>query len=79
MNAAEMSADVSSILCDVRAVALMLSCSVRHVHRLCDAGRLPSPVRLGSLIRWDRRVIEAWIAGGCKPVRQAAGKGGQHA
>lgn len=54
-----------SALIDVHAVASMLSCSARHVYRLCDAGRMPRPVRLGALVRWDRSVIEAWIADGC--------------
>jgi len=48
-----------SVLIDVHAVATMLSCSTRHVYRLCDGGRMPQPVRLGALIRWDRSVIEA--------------------
>jgi len=64
-----------SALIDVNAVALMLSCSPRHVYRLCDAGRMPRPVRLGSLVRWDRSVIEAWIADGCPVVAKAPGGG----
>jgi len=54
-----------SVLIDVHAVASMLACSTRHVYRLCDAGRMPQPVRLGALVRWDRSVIKAWIADGC--------------
>jgi excisionase family DNA binding protein len=56
-------------LLDVRAVAALLDCSTRHVYRLADAGRMPSPVRLGALIRWRRQDLDAWIAGGCKPCR----------
>jgi excisionase family DNA binding protein len=59
-------------LLDVRAVAQLLDCSPRHVYRLSDAGRMPEPVKLGSLVRWSRQTIEEWIAGGCKPVRQTA-------
>ena len=58
-------------LIDVRAVASWLDCSVRHVYRLHDAGRMPSALKVGSLVRWSRQVIAAWIADGCKPIRSA--------
>ncbi len=58
-------------LLDVRAVALLLDCSPRHVYRLADAGRMPPPVRLGALVRWPRQAVEDWIAAGCKPCRTA--------
>ena len=66
-------ADASAKLLDVRAVSEMLGCSQRHVYRLSDAGRMPSPVRLGSLVRWSKSSIEDWIADRCKPVRQVKG------
>lgn len=57
-------------LMTVKDVAQLLSCSTRTVYRLNDAGRLPHPVRLGTLLRWPRSAIEAWIAEGCpKPDR----------
>jgi len=52
-------------LLDVRRVAALLDCSTRHVYRLADAGRMPRPVRLGSLVRWRRAELEEWIAAGC--------------
>jgi excisionase family DNA binding protein len=56
-------------LMDVCQVAHLLNCSSRHVYRLANSGRMPRGVRLGALVRWDRRVIEAWIAAGCpRPV-----------
>ena len=59
---------------DVQAVATKLgNCSTRHVYRLADAGKMPSPIKLGALVRWDLDVLDAWIAGGCKPVRTAGG------
>src|SRR5262245_33355357 len=61
----------TSALLDVQAVAQLLDCSPRHVYRLSDAGRMPAPVKLGSLVRWSRQAIEEWIGSGCKPVRQA--------
>lgn len=58
----------SPALVDVQIVASMLDCSSRHVYRLTDAGRMPAPVRLGSLVRWRRVDVEAWIAAGCRAV-----------
>ena len=57
-------------LLDVQAVAEMLDCSTRHVYRLSDAGRMPAPVKLGSLVRWSRSAVEDWIAAGCPTCRQ---------
>tara|TARA_Y100000310_G_scaffold308193_1_gene351048 strand:- start:1791 stop:2048 length:258 start_codon:yes stop_codon:yes gene_type:complete len=51
-----------------------LGCSSRHVRRLADAGRMPRPIKLGSLVRWPRSVIEQWIADGCpKPAQMRQG------
>jgi excisionase family DNA binding protein len=63
-------------LMDVRAVAAVLRCSVRHVYRLADSGRMPPPLRIGSLVRWSPMALADWVAGGCRPVRQA-GRAGQ--
>lgn len=64
-------------LLDVRAVAALLGgCSTRHVYRLADAGKMPPPVRLGSLVRWSRLSIDEWLANDCKPVRTVTSKGG---
>ena len=35
-------------LLDIATVARMLSCSVRHVHRLRDSGRMPHPIKRAS-------------------------------
>ena len=50
-------ADASVKLLDVQTVAGMLGCSPRHVYRLSDAGRMPGPVKLGSLVRWSAIAI----------------------
>ncbi|MGA2062454.1 MAG: excisionase family DNA-binding protein [Thermoguttaceae bacterium] len=60
---------------DVETVADKLSCSSRHVYRLADAGRMPLPVRLGSLVRWDLDEIDVWISQGCPSVRNMKGVG----
>lgn len=61
-------------LLDVRAVAALLDCSPRHVYRLADAGRMPPPLRLGSLVRWRRTDMETWLAQGCPRVRPVGGR-----
>lgn len=63
--------DPLPVLLDVSAVARLLKCSTRHVQRLGEAGLMPPAVKLGALSRWPKSVIEAWITGGCKPVRAA--------
>jgi excisionase family DNA binding protein len=59
-------------LLDVRAVAALLGCSARHIYRLSEAGLMPAPRRLGSLVRWARQELLDWIATGCPPSRRAA-------
>ena len=55
---------------DVGTVASLLSCSVRHVYRLSDAGKMPRPTKLGALVRWNRAALEAWLAAGCPASRK---------
>ncbi|MFN3192291.1 MAG: helix-turn-helix transcriptional regulator [Aureliella sp.] len=55
-------------LLDVEDVAARLKCSSRSVRRLADAGKMPAPVRLGSMLRWPVAVIEEWITEGCPSV-----------
>ena len=65
---------VNAELLDVRAVAALLGgCSTRHVYRLADSGRMPRPLRLGSLVRWRRVEVLFWIERGCQPVESAGG------
>ena len=59
-----------TVLLSVKNVANMLGCSTRHVYRLSDAARMPRPVKLGSLVRWSRVVVEDWIAKGCPTCRK---------
>lgn len=66
-------ADSSAKLLDVQAVAEMLGCSTRHVYRLSDAGKMPAPVKLGSLVRWSASAIREWIDQGCPSVRRTKG------
>jgi excisionase family DNA binding protein len=59
------SLDTASALVDIEWVASQLTVSSRHVRRLLDAGSMPLPIRLGSLVRWRRQEILDWIAAGC--------------
>lgn len=51
-------------------VADRLQCSVRHVWRMHDDGRLPAALRIGRLVRWPRPLIDRWIADGCPRARR---------
>lgn len=64
----------SSVLIDVRQTSILLGCSSRHVYRLSDAGRMPRPVKLGALVRWNRSEIEQWVTAGCPSVRNMRGQ-----
>lgn len=66
------SAESPAKLLDVQAVAELCGCSTRHVYRLSDAGKMPRPLKLGSLVRWSRAAIEEWIDAGCPSCRQGA-------
>ncbi len=61
--------NVGATLVDIRAVADTLHCSTRHVSRMCDAGKMPPPVRLGALVRWRASDIGEWVAKGCPSCR----------
>lgn len=64
------SAAIPPPLIDVNEFAARLACSAKHVRRMADAGRCPPPIRLGRLLRWDRHVVDDWVAAGCPVVRQ---------
>ena len=70
-------AESAAQLIDVRAVAAELGCSQRHIYRLSDAGRMPTPVKLGALVRWRRSELSEWIANGCPSCRRDGKKGGR--
>ncbi|WP_414707219.1 helix-turn-helix domain-containing protein [Rhodopirellula sp. UBA1907] len=39
-----------------------LNCSQRHLQRLIDSGKIPPPLQVGGLYRYQPEVIEEWIA-----------------
>lgn len=67
---------VPACLMDADDLGAFLKCSVRHIYRLCDAGKMPGPVRLGHLVRWNREIIADWVSKGCPPVRNTTSHGG---
>jgi excisionase family DNA binding protein len=60
--------DTEKLLLDVQQVANLLTCSTRHCYRMADAGKMPRPLKVGTLCRWSRQSLLDWIDGGCKPV-----------
>lgn len=64
------------VMLSVEDLADRWNCSTRHVYRMADGGRIPQPIKLGTLVRWQRSVIEIWESEGCPNCRNAA-KGGQ--
>lgn len=46
-------------------VASLLKVSKRTLWRMQSAGRLPSPIRIGGIVRWRLVEVEEWIAAGC--------------
>lgn len=54
-----------ALMLSTKDVAELMQCSDRHVTNLRNEGRMPPPVKLGTLVRWPRRTIEQWIADGC--------------
>lgn len=48
-------------LLSAREVAGILGISERQVWRMVSAGELPAPKRVGTLTKWRRSEIEAWV------------------
>jgi predicted DNA-binding transcriptional regulator AlpA len=56
-------------------LANVFDCSERHIFRLLSAGKIPEPVRIGSLLRWDRKKIFEWVSAGCPDCREDQANG----
>ncbi len=52
-------------LVSVSDVAALLRCSARQIYRLVESEKMPPPLKLGGMVRWDRVAIEQWICDGC--------------
>jgi excisionase family DNA binding protein len=56
-------------------VAKVLNIGIRTIWRWADTGVMPAPIRAGvngRIVRWNRAVIERWVAEGCLDQRGAA-------
>lgn len=60
---------IAPIALSAEQVAELLGVSRAHVWRMLKRGQLPTPARLGRLSRWDRRIIETWLAAGAPAAR----------
>ena len=56
-------------------LARLMQVSVRTVWRLRSLGILPTPVRVGGSVRWERQTVETWLATGCQSRRMPPPKG----
>ena len=65
-------AEPPSLLLSARTLAKRLGVSVRTLWRLRSAGKLPTPVRLGGVVRWRVADIDAWVAAGCPDFQPQA-------
>jgi predicted DNA-binding transcriptional regulator AlpA len=54
-----------ALMMTIQDVADAMKCSDRHITNLRNEGRMPPPVKLGTSVRWPRRVIEDWINANC--------------
>ncbi len=52
-------------LINIQTLAELLGVSRRHIYRLVDAGKIPRPVKLGGVVRWNGTDIQRWIDAGC--------------
>lgn len=65
-------AKIVALMLGVEEVAQTLGVSVKHVRRMADSGRMPRPIRLGRLLKWNRATIESWCAAGCPLIDRRA-------
>jgi len=59
-------------LLDAKKTAKYLGYSVATLHRHHGAGLIPTPLRIGGAVRWDKDELDAWIIRGC-PEAEAWG------
>lgn len=51
-------------LITIKKLAAILDIGERTAWRYLSAGKLPKPIRLGRLVRWDKAVIHSWVDAG---------------
>lgn len=64
-SAVEFDAGIGPVCISAKQLAIMLSVSKRTLYRMRSAGELPSPLRIGGVVRWRLDEITNWIRAGC--------------
>ncbi|MBI3832501.1 MAG: AlpA family phage regulatory protein [Planctomycetes bacterium] len=60
-----------SLLLNAKAAAALIDVSESTFWKFHAQGRTPLPLRLGgSVVRWRREELEAWVRAGCPPRHQ---------
>ncbi len=54
-----------SAMMDAREAARLCSFSESMLYKLNREGKIPPPIRIGTLFRWKRRELLEWIEAGC--------------
>lgn len=67
--------EAAAELLKVNKVAGLIGISPRTVYRLADAGKMPRPVKLGTLVRWRADELRDWVDGGCPSMSHKRKRG----
>ena len=46
-------------------------CTIRHLQNLVKQKRMPSPIKIGGMVRFRRQDILDWIAAGCPALAES--------
>ena len=52
-------------LLTIQEMAAIMNCSVASVYTMKAYGRVPPPLRIGRLVRWDPREVQQWLDNRC--------------
>lgn len=59
-----------SLLVNSREVAKLLRVSDRTIFKMHSTGEMPKPLRFGTLTRWGKAEIAAWVDAGAPPTNE---------
>lgn len=62
-------------LLDINQVSTITGISTRTLYRLADAGKMPRPLKIGTLNRWRAEDLRDWIDAGCPPMKHMRKRG----
>ena len=65
---------IEPVMITARQLAVLLQVSTRQVWRMLSAGRVPTPIRVGGIVRWRMAEVENWIAEGCPAQSRTKGR-----